>query len=140
MNYIAIDPGDNIGWATFDEQGKFIAFGEIKGHDNFLDWLEEQEGCITFIVESYRARPGATNSWSRLPTIQLIGAIKRIAKKKKIKVVEQDPSPALSIGLRFIKMHTTYRGKHVPDRVSALAHGVYYLKIAGIQDDPLGVQ
>jgi len=133
MTYLAIDPGENIGWARFDDQGQLEGMGEINGHDKFLDWLEEQTGIKVYIVESYRSRPGKINSWSRLPTVQLIGAIKRVARKRGIKVVEQDPSPCLSIGLRFIGMHTTYKGKHVPDQVSALAHGTYYLRQKGIQ-------
>ena len=134
MTYLSIDPGDNTGWAKFDDKGKFQAFGEIKGHDNFLDWLEKvevSEGDV-WIIESYRSRPGAINSWSRQPTIQLIGAIKRQAHKKHIFIEEQYPSPCLSIGLRFIGMHKMYVGKHVPDQVSALAHGTYYLRKKGV--------
>jgi hypothetical protein len=127
MSYTAIDPGDNVGWATFDDKGEFTGFGEIKGHDAFLDWLEKDQASV-IIVESYRARPGKINSWSRLPTVQLIGAIKRIAHKRHAKVIEQDPNPCLSIGLRFIGLHTEYKGKHVPDKISALAHGTYYLR------------
>src|SRR6266496_4107812 len=126
--YIAIDPGDTTGWATFNEQGELIDFQEIKGHDNFLDWLEQQNARV-YIVESYRVRTsGHINSFSTVPTLQLIGAIKRVAKKKGIKIVMQEVSPALSIGLRFIGMHSIYKGKHVPDRISALAHGTYYLR------------
>lgn len=133
MYYLAIDPGQtNTGWASFDEQGAIIEMGVIRGQDEFLDWLEEQD-LKEAIIEQYRNRGGFTNSFSTMPTSQHIGAISRILRKKRIPIHFQDPSPALSIGLRFLGMHTTYRGKHVPDQISAAAHGTYYLRKAGIQ-------
>lgn len=135
MKYLALDPGEKrVGWAAFDEEGRTLNFGTYNNEDKMLDWLESDEvNPEVIIVESYRARPGLPNAWSRLPTVQQIGAIKRIARKKKIKVVEQDPSPCLSMGLRFLGMYQTYQGKHVPDQVSALAHGTYYLRKNRIQ-------
>lgn len=131
MEYLAIDPGKTTGYAAFDENGNILEFDEIKGYDEFLDWFEEQKPGLV-ILERYRNRGGAPNFFSDMPTNQHIGAIKRICRKRKIPVVEQDPSPALTIGLRFLGLHTTYLGKHVPDKVSALAHGKYYLRKAGI--------
>lgn len=130
ISYIALDPGEKrIGYATFNSEGTALDFGTFTKEDEMLDWLESDDiQPEVIIVESYRARPGAINSWSRLPTVQQVGAIKRIARKKKILVIEQDPSPCLAMGLRFLGMHKTYKNKHVPDQVSALAHGVYYLR------------
>lgn len=128
MYYLAIDPGQtNTGWATFDEDGKFEEWGIIKGQDRFLDWLEEQAPGMV-ILERYRNRGGFVNSFSDMPTSQHIGAILRVCRKKKIPYILQDPSPALAIGLRFLGMHEMYVGKHVPDNVSAAAHGTYYLR------------
>lgn len=134
-HYLAIDPGDTTGWAKFDEKGNVTAFDEIKGHDNFLDWLEDNiEGVHVIILERYRVRTaGHINSFSTVPTLQLIGAIKRVARKNNISIMEQDPSPALVMGLRFLGLHVAYKGKHVPDKVSALAHGTYFLRKAKIQ-------
>ena len=137
MTYLAIDPGHTTGWATFDEEGVFTGLGKITGEDKFLDWLETQvkeNKPRLVIIEQYRNRPGtAVNSWSTGPTQQHIGAITRILRKAHVQMTMQDPSPALSIGLRFIGMHTLYEGKHVPDDVSAYAHGTYYLRRSGIQ-------
>lgn len=130
--YLAIDPGKRTGYARFDAQGTPIECRAIQGVDNFLDWLEEQETEVV-VIERYRSRPGAINAWSDGPTQQLIGAIKRIARKSEWQIVEQDPSPALAIGLRYIGMATAYKGKHVPDEISALAHGEYYLVSKGIK-------
>jgi hypothetical protein len=125
--YIAIDPGKTTGYAVFNASGFLIDMGKTTGEDKFLDWLEEQD-CKIVIIEQYRNRGGFTNSFSDMPTSQHIGAISRIARKKKWVIVLQEPSPALVQGLRFIGMYTKYKGKHCPDDISALAHGTYYLR------------
>lgn len=125
MWLLAIDPGGTTGWASFDRKGKPIAFDKIKGHDEFLDWLEEQKP-ERIVCESYKVRPGVNHSFSDVPTLQLIGAIKRWARKQGIEVKEQQPAD-MYIGLRHLGLYTTYKGKHVPDNISALAHGEYYL-------------
>lgn len=130
--YLAIDPGKTTGYALFDSNGIVKFMGKIKGEDKFLDELESvvaAQQINVMIIETYRNRPGTTHSnWSKNETSQHIGAIKRIARKAGIKVVEQEPSPCLVIGLKFIGMSEQYKGKHVPDEVSALAHGTYYLR------------
>lgn len=132
--YLAIDPGQTTGYALFDENGDSRFMGKIKGEDKFLDELElivSANQITTIILEAYRNRPGLKNShnnWSKNETSQHIGAIKRIARKAKVEVVEQEPSPCLPIGLKFLGMSDVYRDKHVPDEVSALAHGTYYLR------------
>ncbi len=136
MHFLAIDPGKTTGWASFTKEGDLIATGKIRGHDEFLDWLEEQE-AKEIILERYRNRVGgkstAINAWSENETSQLIGAIKRVARKSGIKVHEQNASDGLAFGLRFLGVYGTYyrggkRIKHVPDDISALAHGTYYMR------------
>lgn len=132
-DYLAIDPGKTTGWAGFDERGNLIGCGKVTGHDAFLDWLEEQ-AFKTMVLENYKVgRSGGsqfTHSFGDVPTLQIIGAIKRIAKKQSAKVIEQSPNE-MYIGLRYLGLWSKYRagGKklHVPDDQSALAHGVYYL-------------
>ena len=143
--YLAIDPGGTTGWALFDEKGDTKGIGKIKGHDDFLDWLEDtvhlhEPPVKVFILENYKVgRSGGsqfTHSFSDVPTLQLIGAIKRVAKKANITIVEQSPNE-MYIGLRYIGLWSLYRagGKaaHVPDEQSALAHGVYYLVKIGLR-------
>lgn len=133
--YISLDPGEKrIGWAGFGKDGLPIKYGVFRDEDEMLDWLEGEEiHPQVIIVESYRSRPGAINAWSRLPTVQQIGAIKRVARKKRIPIVEQDPNPCLVMGLRFLGIFKLYQNKHVPDEISALAHGTYYMRKQRIQ-------
>lgn len=133
--FLAVDPGKRTGFALFDATGAPLKFFKIEGYDEALDWLEGEdcEGVTDLILEVYRNRGNLHDSWSDMPTSQHIGAIKRIARKRDWVVHQQEPSPCLNLGLRFLGMASTYKGKHVPDEVSALAHGEYYLRKAGVK-------
>lgn len=130
--YLSIDPGKTTGYALFDDNGVVNFMGKIEGEDKFLDQLEslvETHTIKTAIVEGFRNRPNNLVSMrSTNPTSMHIGAITRVLRKKKILIVMQEASPALAIGLRFLGVHEQYINKHVPDDVSALAHGTYYLR------------
>lgn len=126
--YLAIDPGNNTGYAIFNELGDVVDNGEIKGHQEFLDWLDAVYPPPTvLIVEWYYVRNKQFNhEGSDVGTLRLIGAIERYAHQHKCTLVKQR-SDTLGIGLRYIGMKYP-KGVHVPDRVSALAHGVYWLQ------------
>jgi hypothetical protein len=133
MILISCDPGKTTGFVRWDEAGSPIEMIKITGEDEACDWLEQQE-CTDFLYENYRNRPGAKNAhniWSDNPTSQTLGALKRIARKKKWVLHEQEPQ-ALAIGLRHLGLGSEYvkNGKpvHVPDDVSAMAHGEYFLR------------
>lgn len=137
--YLAIDPGNNTGYAWFAENGDPTDNGAIKGHDEFLDWLEDGPVAKIIIMEDYKVRPGNSgNHWSNVPTLQLIGAIKRYAKKNNITVEMVQPQN-LYMGLRLLGMYEKYapRTVHVPDRLSALAHGVHWLTKRHIYRHPI---
>lgn len=129
--YISVDPGQTTGWAKWNEEGEIVSYGKMK-QEEFFNWFENQK-FKWLIIEIYRNRPGATNAWSKGETQQHIGVCKRHAAKIHARVVEQDPSPCLAIGLRFLGVHEMYvdsKGKlqHVPDDISAMAHGEYYMR------------
>lgn len=133
--YLAIDPGKRTGFARFGEDGELLEVPfMLTPEDKALDYLESVEGVKVIILETYRNRPGVGhNTWSTGPTQQHIGAIKRIARKRLWKVVEQEPKD-LYMGLRHIGMYTQYpKGKHVPDEISAYAHGEFYLRKAKVK-------
>jgi hypothetical protein len=131
--YLSIDPGQHIGYAWFNSQGIPVANAEIDGHNKFMDWLEEGPVPEKIIYETYRNRPWAkANQWADNKTSMLIGMILRYAHKNKVELVSSEPSN-LYIGLRYLGLYARYqkRGKskpHVPNGLSALAHGVYILQ------------
>ena len=140
IKYIAIDPGKTPGCAVFNIEGIVLNFWQFKDEDELLDWLENPSvNPEVLIVEAFRNRPGVGNEWSKGEnTTQQVGAIKRAARKKKIPVIEQEPSPCLAMGLRFIGVYHKYyprkgKKKHVPNPISAFAHGTYYLRKERIQ-------
>lgn len=139
--YLSIDPGEKTtGWAAFDEQGNELAFSKITGGpDEFMDWLESLIPVPSEIIyENYRVSPTINHGFSKVVTIQLIGMIKRYARKHRIPLHEQ-PNTVLKIGLKFAGFYKLYydgkgkKLKHVDDQISAFAHGVYYLQKKGIR-------
>lgn len=145
MSYIAIDPGTKqVGWAAFDSSGETTGFGVIKGEDAFLDWLEEKSDVKVIIIEGYFINPHKHRTWSAAGTSEVIGAIKRYARKHGIEIVEQRNTD-LPIGLRLIGMYDVYYRnrkniKHVDDEISALAHGTYYVVKNKIKAPPEGTK
>lgn len=141
MHYLAIDPGSqNTGWAMFAKDGSDLGMGKVTGGvDNFMDWLEDLDPQPKeIILEIYKNMPGKNPLWKQNYTEQVIGAIKRHARRKHITVHEQ-PNTVLSIGLRMSGFYRVYYDennkniKHVDDNVSAYSHGVYYLQSKGIR-------
>lgn len=148
LHYLSIDPGEKIsGWAAFRENGTDIIFGEVRGGpDAFMDWLEGLDPAPKEIIfEEYRINPAIGHGFSEAVTIQVIGMIKRYAKKAEIPWHAQS-NQFLNIGLRQVGMYDVYyervrgkerRKKHVDDQISAYAHGVYYLVKKGIRESRL---
>lgn len=136
LKYLAIDPGVTTGWASFDEKGQTLDFGEIKGIDEFLDFFEgiDHSELEHVICEDYIVDKRVSHGGSRVPTIQLIGAIKRYCHKNKIPLHMQHRA-AKDIGIKFIGMKKP-KG-HMPDKISALCHGVYWLQRNGIRESRL---
>lgn len=134
--YLSIDPGERTtGWAAFREDGTDIDFGKVRGTlDDFMDWLEGLRNPPKHIIyENYMVNPTISHGFSKVPTIQLIGMIKRYAKKAGIELHEQR-NVILKVALRHVGFYNIYydskgkKKKHVDDAVSAYAHGVYWLQ------------
>src|SRR5215510_1574641 len=106
-------------------------FGQITDPDLFMDFIEALDPKPEVIVmEDYIIRKHISHSGSRAPTIQLIGMIKRYARKNDIKVVLQQAS-AKSIGYKFAGMTPT-KNHAQSHQYDAVAHGVFYLQKHGV--------
>lgn len=139
--YLSIDPGQNTtGWAAFDERGDELGFGDIGGGpDKFMDWLESLVPPPKEIIyEGYAISPTINHGFSEAVTIQLIGMIKRFATKHNI-ILHKQRNTELKVALRMAGFYALYytasgkKKKHVDDKVSAYAHGVYFLTKAGVR-------
>lgn len=145
LHYMSIDPGErNTGWAAFDRAGQELGFGDIRGGpDRFMDWLESVVPTPAEIIyEGYAVSPTVGHGFSEVVTIQLIGMIKRFANKNKITLHKQR-NTELKVALRMVGFYSMYydasgkKKKHVDDKVSAYAHGVYFLTKRGIRKSRL---
>lgn len=127
---LAIDPGEHIGLACYDDEG-VLHWDSIMDLDSFIKWSLAAQGKYSVVViESYRGRPGkmAMQTGSKFAASQAVGAAKVFAASKKAKVVMQDPGI-----LNIAAMHAGIkRMSHYPDNVSAKLHGRWYLESIGV--------
>lgn len=132
-DYLAFDPGEMLGWAAFNEQGRLFRAGQVS-------WLDLDDFLLTIptdklkhiILEEYKvfAKYAKKHTGSKLETSQSIGKIKFWAKMHSVPVAEQ-PASILSIAEKWmqIKMPSDHSVSH---QVSATLHGFYWLVRAGI--------
>jgi len=87
---IAVDPGEkHVGIAVFKRQGRGWVINRllVLEAQEALSWLEMRvPHCDALIIEEYRIFPGAQNTWSTGPTIEMIGVLKRVAYKAHVPV------------------------------------------------------
>ena len=126
--YIACDPGETSGVAEFNEKGQLVVMHQFK-RDDLFDYLSDRETNLpeTLIFEEYMifAHKMSAHAWSKVPTLQIIGALVYWCHKNGVKCVEQK-AQAKVLGYKYMgatapKNHTK---SHGPD---AAAHGIYWL-------------
>ena len=128
LHYLVIDPGETSGVVEFTATGEVIAMHQLKKDElyTYLDKLHESPPQV-IVYEEYKifAHKAASHTNSKVPTLQIIGAIKYFGHRVKATVVEQ-PSQAKVIGYKYggFNAPKNHALSHGPD---ALAHGWYYL-------------
>lgn len=126
MTIMGIDPGENIGYAIL-EGGKLQSHGVIQYTFEGLDLLLSLVDTADVVVmESFMLYPGKARqqSWSKFPTVEVIGIVKYHCRNKNIPVVMQQPAIKQAFPdekLKFLDMYT--RNKHSRD---AVRHALYY--------------
>lgn len=126
--FLAIDPGETTGWATFDQHGNLLDLGQIKGFELFSDWLDyEIEKPSLIIYEEWVTNPNVPQGGSKQETSQVIGAIRAYARRNGIVVVAQRTS-AKPVGYAFAGIKPLPKSRHSEShQYDAFAHGIYYL-------------
>lgn len=127
--YISVDPGKNVGVATWDEHGNFLrkTIFALEDFETYLgSLLDRKHEILAFIVEEYRVYGSKAHAHigSKVETAQCIGKIKMIAKLLGVPVVEQ-PATILNGAAKWAGVKRS--GSHWKDDVSAYLHGYYYL-------------
>lgn len=129
---LSVDPGDTTGIAYWEDDGTFLE-QEALPFEELLDKLKSFTGNITAIVcEDYRLRGGRqiAQTGSRFVAVQVIGALKLLAKEKKAKFVLQ-PANVLTVAALHsgVKRPTNHSKSH---DVDAYNHGYYYFETLGL--------
>ena len=135
--YLAIDPGESTGWATFNESGDVIGFGTAKGREAVYSKLAEVEAEV-IIMEDYRLYPWKSKeqSWSPFETVRVIGAVEYHGYLHQARIVLQEPG-IKAIGYKWAGL-TKPKNHALSHETDAYVHGVYYLQKAGIRKPQQG--
>lgn len=126
---LALDPGEGTtGWAVFNN-GDLAAAGQVSGAATEIENLVECWSPAIVVAEEYRVYgwKAKQHSWSDIPTLQLIGAMRYICEKKNIPCHLQSAQVAKGFAtdekLRGWDLWQT-SARHAND---AIRHAVYFL-------------
>lgn len=133
--FLALDPGKSTGYAYFKSNGEYLAGGTIRGYEEAFSWFPNipWDKLDSVIVEDFRLYTwkAQQQSWSKLETVKLIGAVEVLGRMHGVPVVLQSPAHKpiayMWAGLTVPKNHDM---SHETD---AFVHGVYYLQKHGIR-------
>lgn len=146
--FIAVDPGHNVGVATFREDGTDIS-KTIMSLDKFRDFLKmvtesiSKEEPVTFIMEDFSLRhdKAIDQTGSDMPASRCIGAVEMAATLfgTRSTIYWQKPGN-LKGALKwagFPELARKPRSWHCPDDIAAYAHGVHRLIDLGLRKHPI---
>lgn len=131
--YLAFDPGDTTGWASFDDEGNVIEKGQLNLEelmDKCREWRSAPIKVVIyedFRIFRHKAQKFAGN---KMVVSQTIGIILSMAREAGAKVVSQ-PSSIKPIAEKWTQVKP--RGPHSQSHeIDAYNHGKYYLIGEGI--------
>jgi hypothetical protein len=139
IEYLALDPGNSTGWATFGADGNPIGFGTLKGKDEFYEFLKSQpESLVAVICEDFRLYPWKSmqQAWSQLDTVRLIGVVEFWCSERNKMLVFQNPS-IKTIAYAWAGIPVP-KNKALTHETDAYVHGVYYLQSIGVRTPQQG--
>lgn len=133
MKLLSVDPGKHTGWALWNFGSgapELVVMGVTRAHEEFYDVLSTFDDLEQIVYEDYLIRPAANNrgwshQWNRPVALLIIGALEYFARTYSIKLASQ-PASVLPVGCGYIG-YNYRKGIHVPNNVSAIAHGAYWL-------------
>jgi hypothetical protein len=135
---ISVDPGETTGIAFWEDDGTFISRTTLD-MEGLLEFASsDQPELKTIVCEDYRLRQGKqmVQTGSRFVAVQIIGALKALAKRSGAKFVLQ-PANVLTVAALHsgIKRPSNHAKSH---DIDAYNHGYYYFETKGLlQPKPL---
>jgi hypothetical protein len=128
LKILSVDPGLRCGYAVIEFGGKVLDNGVVLCA-NLPDYLEklDRESLVTVVVEDYRVyrSHAEKHTGSKVEAVQAIGMLDLYARMFKLHLVKQSPF-CFKIGAKYLG--ATIPKGHLADNLSALYHGIYYLK------------
>ena len=126
--YLALDPGETTGWATFDENGDGIEYGQFKQSEQTEKLTEFiHSGLKAVICEDYRNFGWKKQkNWSRNQTSKNIGAIEILCEMRQVPLFLQ-PANIKSIGYKWAGLGEAPSNHSISHQFDAYVHGVYWL-------------
>ena len=130
-HYLALDPGETTGWASFNTDGTPKDFGQVKGRIEVYTLLQEVQPKV-LIVEDFMLFPWKSKdqAFSSFEAVRVIGAVEFWAWAKKSVFVLQKPN-VKDIGYMWagVSKAKSHKDSH---QLDAYVHGVYFLQKTGI--------
>jgi len=137
-SYLAVDPGETTGWATFDEKGELLLMGQVKQieFNKFFVKMLKDSSLKRVIIEEYRNYGWKQQKrWSTNQTSKNIGGLEMVCDSYDIPYTRQaascKPAGYKWAGLEQPSNHS------ISHQFDAVAHGVYWLQENGIR--PVGL-
>lgn len=133
--YLALDPGNSTGWATFNEKGEVGGFGTLRKREEVYEKLEEEQPKV-LIVEDWITRQGINLGGTKLEVVRVIGAVECWAYFHQADVHLQ-PNTIKPIGYKWAGL-TKPKNHDMSHETDAYVHGVYWLQKNGIRKPQQG--
>jgi hypothetical protein len=132
--YIVIDPGETVGYASFDASGSLIKSGQMRGYLTFgvlLESILEAQPVTRVLYETYKIFPWVAQGGSEVPAAKNIGIIEWLASKNDVAYEGIDPKyKKIGYAWAGIKKPSNHALSHSFD---AVALGEYWLRKNGIK-------
>lgn len=136
-SYVAFDPGDTSGWATFDRDGNLTGMGQFSTAEftekisDLIDSSLEAVICEDYVLFKHKAMAQTNSRGRNLNTAKMVGKIELLADLKGVKFVKQEasryPIGAMWGGFDIPSNHA------ISHQYCASAHGIYYLQSIGVR-------
>lgn len=152
--FISVDPGKNVGVATFNHEGVDINRTVMQEAEfrNFLKMVFSQVMAqnkakpespigITFIMENYQLRQDKAldQLGSDMPASRIIGAVQMVDELlgDRSEIVLQQPG-VLHTALKWAGFEKYANSRiHPPDDIAAYSHGMFHLINVGLRKHPI---
>lgn len=132
-----VDPGKQVGWATWRNDGSFIRKEEGPYGDfySYLEVLMEMNGPHTFGCEDYVLDPNISQGGSKMEACRVLGAVEFAARITGSKFVLQK-NLVLTSAQRMSGVEVPKHGRKDHDANSAYNHGIFWLVKNNIIENP----